>query len=101
MTTQTLNERNPQLSALGTRLRQARLRRTLSMVQVAERANISRETLKRLESGDNSSTETLLAVLRVLRLDADMNSLAADDKLGRKLQDLDLPIRVRAPRRVG
>lgn len=88
----------PQLTALGTRLRQARLRRSLTMAQVAERADISRETLKRLEWGDGGSLHGLLAVLRVLRLEADLNAIARDDVLGRKLQDLNLPERIRAPR---
>jgi DNA-binding XRE family transcriptional regulator len=91
----------PQLTELGTRLRQARLRRGLTMAQVAERADISRETLKRLEWGDGGSLNGLLAVLRVLRLEADLNAIARDDVLGRKLQDLNLPERIRAPRQAG
>jgi DNA-binding XRE family transcriptional regulator len=85
------------LTQLGERVRLARLRRNLTMAQTAERAQISRETLKRLETGDaGSSLGVLIRVLKVLGLDKDLNTLAADDVLGRKLQDLALPVRKRA-----
>lgn len=38
-------------------------------------------------------------VLAVLQLDADLDGLALDDALGRRLQDLGIPQRRRAPRR--
>ena len=90
-----------QLATLGQRLRNARLRRNLTMAQVAERADMSRETLTRLECGAGTSLAALLAVLRVLKLDADLDAIARDDALGRKLQDLGLPQRARAPRQRG
>ena len=85
---------------LGNRLRLARLRRGFSMVQVAERANISRQTLGHLESGDTgTSLGVLMRVLKVLSLDKDLDAVAKDDVLGRKLQDLELDTpRQRAPR---
>jgi transcriptional regulator with XRE-family HTH domain len=90
------------LLQLGNRLRLARLRRGLTMVQTAERANISRETLKRVESGDGgTSLAVLLRVLVVLGLDKDLALVAADDVLGRKLQDLALPVRRRASKTMG
>jgi transcriptional regulator with XRE-family HTH domain len=87
-------------SQLGNRLRLARLRRGFSMVQVAERANISRQTLGHLESGDTgTSLGVLMRVLKVLSLDKDVDTVAKDDVLGRKLQDLELDTpRQRAPR---
>lgn len=87
-------------SQLGNRLRLARLRRGFSMVQVAERANISRQTLGHLESGDTgTSIGVLMRVLKVLSLDKDLDAVAKDDVLGRKLQDLELDTpRQRAPR---
>jgi transcriptional regulator with XRE-family HTH domain len=87
-------------SQLGNRLRLARLRRRFSMVQVAERANISRQTLGHLESGDTgTSLGVLMRVLKVLSLDKDVDAVAKDDVLGRKLQDLELNTpRQRAPR---
>ena len=85
-----------QMTAFGERLRLARLRRKISTVQMAERMGVSRDTLNRLEKGDpNIALGTYSRALRVLRLDADLDKLADDDELGRKLQDLDLE----APRR--
>jgi transcriptional regulator with XRE-family HTH domain len=61
------------------------------MVQVAERANISRQTLGHLESGDTgTSIGVLMRVLKVLSLDKDLDAVAKDDVLGCKLQDLKL-----------
>lgn len=74
---------------LGLRLQLARCRREISTVVFAERVGISRNTLKRLEQGDpNVSFGTYLRALRVLGLDADIESVARDDVVGRKLQDL-------------
>jgi transcriptional regulator with XRE-family HTH domain len=77
------------LSQLGERLRLARLRRKLSNAVVAQRAGISRTTLYKVEAGDPGATlGTYLRVMAVLGLEADFNALAADDKVGRTLQDL-------------
>lgn len=86
------------LAALGERLRLARLRRQLSHTVVAQRAGLSRSSLYKVERGDPGATlGTYLRVLAVLGLDGDFNALAADDKVGRKLQDLALT--APAPRR--
>jgi transcriptional regulator with XRE-family HTH domain len=80
-----------QLVALGERLRLARKRRRFSAVLMAERVGISRDTFNRVEKGDPAvSLGTYLKVLRVLGLDADLDLIARDDTLGRKLQDLNL-----------
>ena len=80
-----------QMAALGQRLRLARLRRKVSTVQMAERMGVSRDTLNRLEKGNAAiALGTYLRALRVLGLDRDIDLLAQDDKLGRKLQDLAL-----------
>jgi transcriptional regulator with XRE-family HTH domain len=79
------------LEQLGENIKLARKRRKLTTVQVAERAGIARNTLYLLEKGSASvSLGALFNVLRVLNLHEDMLKLAADDTLGRKLQDLDL-----------
>jgi transcriptional regulator with XRE-family HTH domain len=80
------------LSALGERLRLARLRRKFSAETVAERAGIARKTLYRAERGDPAVTlGTYLKILGVLHLQTDLEQLAKDDILGRRLQDLELP----------
>lgn len=79
------------LEQLGENIKLARKRRKLTATQVAERANISRTALYRLEKGSSSvSLGALFNVLRALGLQDDFLKLAADDELGRKLQDLDL-----------
>jgi len=79
------------LSLLGERLKLARKRRKLSNAVVTQRAGISRTSLYKVEAGDpGASLGSYLRVLVVLGLEGDINALAADDKLGRKLQDLAL-----------
>ena len=79
------------LEILGENIKLARKRRKLTTIQVVERANISRSTLYQLEKGNPSvSLGALFNVLRVLNLEQDFLKLAADDELGRKMQDLDL-----------
>lgn len=89
-----------QLVELGNRLRLARLRRRYSAESVAKRAGIARATLHRVEAGDPGvSIATHASVLRVLGLQGDLELVARDDEMGRKLQDLDLPTRKIAPRK--
>jgi len=79
------------LEQLGENIKLARKRRKLTAIQVAERAGIARNTLYLLEKGTASvSIGALFNVLRVLNLQDDFLKLAADDELGRKLQDLEL-----------
>lgn len=79
------------LSALGERLRLARKRRKLSNAIVAQRAGISRTTVYKVEAGDPGATlGSYVRVLAVLGLEGDLNLLGADDRVGRKLQDLAL-----------
>ncbi|MDN7182061.1 helix-turn-helix domain-containing protein [Caballeronia sp. SEWSISQ10-4 2] len=88
-----------QLRALAERLKLARLRRGISTSLFAERLGVSRDTLNRLEKGDgNIAISTYMRALRVLGLDADMDAVARDDELGRKLQDLNLPVRISRPK---
>ena len=81
------------LHDLGENIRLARLRRNLPSEQVAERAGIARNTLIKIENGDEGvAIGYYLRVLRVLRLKEDLHSVAQDDILGRKLQDAGLTI---------
>jgi len=88
------------LGALGERLRQARLRRKLAVDIVCERAGVSRMTLYRLEAGSPAvALGTLIRVLSVLSLENDLELIARDDRLGRLLQDQQLPARRRNSRK--
>jgi transcriptional regulator with XRE-family HTH domain len=79
-----------QLSALGERLARARKRRRMTQHTLATRAGISIPTLRKLEAGDPSvSLATALRVLQVLGLASDIDLLAADDEVGRRLQDIE------------
>ncbi len=78
-----------QLAALGSRLELARKRRRMTQHTLAVRAGISVPTLRKLEQGDAGvSLATLVRILQVLGLGDDIDRLATDDELGRRLQDI-------------
>ena len=89
------------LEQMGEQIRLARLRRKLSAALVAERAGISKATLSSVEKGAPSvAIGAYAAVLHALNnMDDDLLLIAKDDELGRKLQDLELPARRRAPKK--
>ena len=89
------------LEQMGEQIRLARLRRHISSELVAERARVSRATVTAIEKGAPSvSIGSYAAVLHALNgMDKDLLLVAKDDAFGRKLQDLELPVRRRAPRR--
>ena len=91
------------LEQMGMQIKCARLRRRLSVELVSERAGISRATLWNVENGSPSVAIGIYAsVLHALNnMDKDLLLIAKDDELGTKLQDLDLPIRKRAPNKKG
>lgn len=79
------------LTAMGERIRLARRRRRLSTTTVSGRAGISRSTLHKIEAGDPGVTlGSCVRVLACLSLVSDFDHIAADDRLGRRLQDLGL-----------
>ena len=88
------------LEELGEDIKLARLRRKLSAEQVAERAVISRSTLWQIERGQpNVSMGYYAQVLFVLGLEKNLSIMVADDTLGRKLQDAEILVKKRAPKR--
>ena len=88
------------MRTLGENLHLARLRRDLSSEQVAERAGISRNTLIKIERGDEGvAIGMYFRVLIVLGLQDDLLLIARDDMLGRKLQDAGLTTPRRSTKR--
>ena len=88
------------MQIVGEQIRLARLRRNLSVAQVAERATCSPLTVSRIEKGAPTvAIGIYLRVLYALQLDDDILSLAKDDELGRVLQDMNLPQRERASKK--
>ena len=88
------------LREFGENIRLARLRRNIPAKLEAERAGISIATLAKIESG--APTVALghyMEVLMTLGMERDILKVAADDELGRKLQDIGLSVRRRATKR--
>ncbi len=88
------------MALMGEQIRLARLRRNLSIVQVAERATCSALTVARIEKGAPTVSIGIYArVLYALQLEDDLLLIAGEDKLGRTLQDLGLKHRLRASKK--
>ena len=88
------------MSIVGEQIKLARLRRSLSVVQIAERATCSPLTVSRIEKGiPTVAVGIYLRVLYALQLDDDILWLARKDKLGKSLQDLSLKTRGRASKK--
>ncbi len=89
------------MQIVGEQIRLARLRRNLSIAQVAERATCSPVTINRVEKGAPTvAIGIYLRVLYALQLDDDILLLAQKDDMGRALQDLAIKQRERASKKV-
>ena len=89
------------MKVVGEQTRLARLRRDLSIAQVAERATCSPVTISRVEKGAPTvAIGIYLRVLYALQLDDDILLLAQKDEIGRGLQDLRLKQRERASKKM-
>jgi transcriptional regulator with XRE-family HTH domain len=89
------------MESVGEQIKLARLRRNLTIAQVAERATCSPVTINRVEKGAPTvAIGIYLRVLYALQLDDDILLLAQKDDMGRALQDLALKTRERASKKV-
>ena len=80
-----------QLQLMGEQIMLARKRRHLSMQDIADRTTVTRLTVSKVEHGDPTVSMGIYArVLFALNLEKDISLLAADDALGRQLQDAEL-----------
>jgi len=79
------------LALMGEQIMLARKRRHLSMQDVADRATVTRLTISKVEKGDPTVSMGIYArVLYALSLENDISLIAANDPLGRALQDAEL-----------
>ncbi|MDC0413311.1 helix-turn-helix domain-containing protein [Pelagibacteraceae bacterium] len=86
------------LRNLGEDMKNARRRRRISTALMAERADISRTTLAKIEKGDSGvSLGNYATVLFVLGLVNRLSELVdiSQDHLGQDLEDENLPKRIR------
>ncbi|MFV0344717.1 MAG: helix-turn-helix domain-containing protein [Bacteroidales bacterium] len=63
---------------LGERIKDTRKRKQFSQKDVAERSGLSAFTISQIETGKNTSLASLIAVMRVLRLLENFNSLVPE-----------------------
>ena len=79
------------LQLMGEQIMLARKRRHLSMQDIADRATVTRLTVSKVEHGDPTVSMGIYArILFALNLEKDITLIAADDNLGRQLQDAEL-----------
>jgi len=105
MTKNTMGNKLPRkleekMQIVGEQIKLARLRRNLSISQIAERAMVSVLTVSRVEKGlPTVAIGIFLRVLYALQLDDDILGLAKDDLMGKALQDMGLKTRKRAAKK--
>ena len=86
------------LQQVGQNIRTARIRRKLTILELANRVHVDERTISRLEKGDPSiNFKNLVTVLMVLGLEDSVFDLADPnaDELGRALELQKYPKRVR------
>lgn len=76
------------LTELGDRIRMARRRRKISMEDMAQRANLTRQTVAKVEKGDSGvSIGAYVKVLNGLGMKQELYNVIKEDPIGRLLQD--------------
>ena len=79
------------LRIMGEQIKLARMRRKLTMEIVAARAQCSRQTLARLESGSPEVSIGVLArVLNALQMPDELLLITKEDPMGRVIQDSEI-----------
>jgi DNA-binding XRE family transcriptional regulator len=91
------------LRKLGQDINDARRRRRITAQLMAQRAGLSRSTIGKIEKGDpTTSMGSYGAVLFVLGMEKRLSDLvdSIHDLVGRRLEDENLPKRVRIPNKI-
>ena len=91
------------LRKLGQDINDARRRRRITAQLMAQRAGLSRSTIGKIEKGDpTASMGSYGAVLFVLGMEKRLSDLvdSMHDLVGRRLEDENLPQRVRLPHKI-
>lgn len=65
-------------ASLGSTLAQLRLARNVTQQELAKRAGVSERTIKRFESGEGASLDTLIRLLQALELASRLEALLPD-----------------------
>ena len=88
------------LTKMGVQIKNARLRRNISVEEIANKSGVSATTYYAIEKGkDTVSIGAYAAVLSVLELDKDIELIAADEEGKRKFREKSLFRRERATRK--
>ena len=88
------------LEKVGTNIKRARLRRNIRAQLLAEWAGISADTLSAIEKGVSTvSIGAYAAVLAVLKLDNDLETIALDEEGKKQFKEYNLKKRERATRK--
>ncbi|WP_245307462.1 helix-turn-helix domain-containing protein [Rhizobium altiplani] len=66
---------------MGQKLERFRLSRNITQQQLATDAGISERTLRRLESGDNPTLDSLIRVLIALKIQGNIDLLIPDSRI--------------------
>jgi transcriptional regulator with XRE-family HTH domain len=91
------------LRKLGQDINDARRRRRITAQLMAQRAGLSRSTIGKIEKGDpTTSMGSYGSVLFVLGMEKRLSDLvdSMHDLIGRRLEDENLPQRVRLPKKM-
>ena len=90
---------NCKLKELGARIKRARLRRNMSAESLSEKAGIGESTFYAIERGEPTvSIGAYVAVLIVLGIDSDIDTIAIDEEAKKQLYEHNLVKRKRASR---
>ena len=89
------------LEKVGTNIKRARLRRNIRAELLGERAGISADTLTSIEKGVSTvSIGAYAAVLAVLKLDNDLETIALDEEGKQRFKEHNLKKRERATKKI-